>query len=126
VLDLDHFKEINDANGHAAGDAVLAEFARRLRAEIREVDFAFRQGGEEFVVLLPETTTPESRNFAERLLRRVATHEFGEEGNRVRVTISIGMASYPDERVSDGLSLLELADTHLYRAKTDGRNRFRD
>ena len=100
--------------------------ATLLRRELRSVDIVARYGGEEFVVLLPETTTPESRNFAERLLRRVATHEFGEEGNRVRVTISIGMASYPDERVSDALSLLQLADTHLYRAKTDGRNRFRD
>ena len=85
-----------------------------------------RYGGEEFVVLLPETTSTESRNFAERILRRVATHEFGESGRPVRVTISIGIASYPGERVTDGESLLRLADNHLYRAKSDGRNRFRD
>jgi two-component system cell cycle response regulator len=126
MIDLDHFKSVNDTYGHDAGDAVLKETAARFSRAVRRSDVLVRYGGEEFVVLLPETTTPESRNFAERLLRRVATHEFGEEGNRVRVTISIGMASYPDERVSDALSLLRLADTHLYRAKTDGRNRFRD
>jgi two-component system cell cycle response regulator len=126
MIDIDNFKQINDTHGLLVGDTVLKQLATLLRRELRSVDIVARYGGEEFVVLLPETTTPESRNFAERLLRRVATHEFGEEGNRVRVTISIGMASYPDERVSDGLSLLELADTHLYRAKTDGRNRFRD
>jgi diguanylate cyclase (GGDEF)-like protein len=126
MIDIDNFKQINDTHGHLVGDTVLKQLATLLRRELRSVDIVARYGGEEFVVLLPETTTPESRNFAERLLRRVATHEFGEENNRVRVTISIGMASYPDERVSDGLSLLELADSHLYRAKTDGRNRFRD
>jgi diguanylate cyclase (GGDEF)-like protein len=108
------------------GDLVLVEIARRIRAVTREVDVAFRRGGEEFVVLLPETTSAESRNFAERLLRRVATHDFGEPGKPVRVTISDGIASYPDERVADGESLLRLADSHLYRAKSDGRNRFRD
>ena len=85
-----------------------------------------RYGGEEFVVMLPETTSAESRNFAERLLRHVATHDFGEAGQLVRVTISIGIASYPDESVTDGDSLLRLADSHLYRAKSDGRNRIRD
>jgi diguanylate cyclase (GGDEF)-like protein len=66
------------------------------------------------------------RNFAERILRRVSAHDFGEQGRPVKVTISAGISSYPDERVSDGESLLRLADTHLYRAKSDGRNRFRD
>ena len=63
ALDLDRFKEINDTYGHAAGDAVLAEFARRIRDEIREVDLAFRQGGEEFVVLLPETDATARRSW---------------------------------------------------------------
>jgi diguanylate cyclase (GGDEF)-like protein len=108
------------------GDRVLKQIANLLKREQRSVDIVARYGGEEFVVLLPETTSAESRNFAERILRRVATHDFGEPGNPVRVTISIGIASYPDERVSDGESLLRLADTHLYRAKSDGRNRFRD
>jgi two-component system cell cycle response regulator len=126
MVDIDNFKQINDTYGHLVGDRVLKQLASLLKREQRSVDIVARYGGEEFVVLLPETTSTESRNFAERILRRVATHDFGESGNPVRVTISIGIATFPDERVSDGESLLRLADTHLYRAKTDGRNRFRD
>jgi two-component system cell cycle response regulator len=126
MLDIDNFKQINDTHGHLVGDRVLKQLAALLKREQRSVDIVARYGGEEFVVLLPETTSIESRNFAERILRRVATHDFGEPGQPVRVTISIGIASYPDERVTDGESLLRLADTHLYRAKSDGRNRFRD
>jgi two-component system cell cycle response regulator len=126
MVDIDNFKQINDTHGHLVGDRVLKQHANLLKREQRSVDIVARYGGEEFVVLLPETTAAESRNFAERILRRVATHDFGEQGRPVRVTISIGIASYPDERVTDGESLLRLADNHLYRAKTDGRNRFRD
>jgi two-component system cell cycle response regulator len=126
MIDIDNFKQINDTYGHLVGDRVLKQLAALLKREQRSVDIVARDGGEEFVVLLPETTSTESRNFAERILRRVATHDFGEPGNPVRVTISIGIATFPDERVTDGESLLRLADTHLYRAKTDGRNRFRD
>jgi two-component system cell cycle response regulator len=126
MVDIDNFKQINDTHGHLVGDRVLKQLSALLKREQRSVDIVARYGGEEFVVLLPETTNTESRNFAERILRRVATHDFGESGQPVRVTISIGIASFPDERVSDGESLLQLADTHLYRAKSDGRNRFRD
>jgi len=126
MIDIDNFKHINDTHGHLVGDRVLKQLAALLKREQRSVDIVARYGGEEFVVLLPETTSTESRNFAERILRRVATHDFGEPAHPVRVTISIGIASYPDERVTDGESLLRLADTHLYRAKSDGRNRFRD
>ena len=126
MIDIDNFKQINDTHGHLVGDRVLKQLANLLKREQRSVDIVARYGGEEFVVLLPETTSAESRNFAERILRRVATHDFGESGKPVRVTISIGIASYPGERVTDGESLLRLADNHLYRAKSDGRNRFRD
>jgi diguanylate cyclase (GGDEF)-like protein len=126
MIDIDNFKQINDTHGHLVGDRVLKQLANLLKREQRSVDIVARYGGEEFVVLLPETTAAESRNFAERILRRVATHDFGETGKPVRVTISVGIASYPDERVTDGESLLRLADNHLYRAKNDGRNRFRD
>ena len=108
------------------GDQILRQIAALLKREQRSPDAVARYGGEEFVVLLPETTLVESRSFAERVLRRVAEFDFGESSRPVRVTISIGLASYPDERVTDGDSLLRLADTHLYRAKTEGRNRFRD
>jgi two-component system, cell cycle response regulator len=126
MVDIDNFKQINDSYGHLVGDRVLKQLANLLKREQRSVDIVARYGGEEFVVLLPETTNTESRNFAERILRRVSAHDFGEPGNPVRVTISIGIASYPDERVSDGDSLLTLADTHMYRAKSEGKNRFRD
>ncbi len=126
MIDIDNFKQINDTHGHLVGDRVLKQLANLLKREQRSVDIVARYGGEEFVALLPETTSTESRNFAERILRRVATYDFGETGRPVRVTISIGIASYPDERVTDGESLLRLADSHLYRAKSDGRNRFRD
>ena len=126
MIDIDNFKQINDTHGHLVGDRVLKQLANLLKREQRSVDIVARYGGEEFVVLLPETTSAESRNFAERILRRVAGYDFGESGKPVRVTISIGIASYPGERVTDGESLLRLADNHLYRAKSDGRNRFRD
>ncbi|GAA2610204.1 hypothetical protein GCM10010399_46250 [Dactylosporangium fulvum] len=131
ALDLDRFKEVNDTYGHAAGDAVLAEFARRLRAEIREVDFAFRQGGEEFVVLLPETDASGAAVLAERLgeaVRRspviVVSSTVGQPPRRIPVTVSIGIAVYPDHG-STGQAVLEAADDALYAAKAGGRDTFR-
>jgi two-component system cell cycle response regulator len=132
ALDLDRFKDINDTYGHAAGDAVLAEFARRLRAEIREVDFAFRQGGEEFVVLLPETDAPGGVVVAERLsaaVRRapviVVSSISAEDSPRlVPVTVSIGVAVFPDHGTT-GAAVLEAADDALYAAKASGRDQHR-
>jgi two-component system cell cycle response regulator len=126
MVDIDNFKQINDTYGHLAGDRILKQLATLLKRELRSPDTVARYGGEEFVVLLPETTTTESRNFAERVLKRVAGYDFGEPGRPVRVTISIGLAAYPNEKVTDGESLLRLADHNLYRAKSDGRNRVRD
>ena len=102
ALDLDRFKEINDTYGHLAGDAVLEEFARRIRGEIREVDCAFRSGGEEFVVLLPETDARGGAVVAERLgaavrgARRSRWTVGGQTPVRIPVTVSIGVAVYPD------------------------------
>ncbi|MGH7702654.1 MAG: diguanylate cyclase [Gemmatimonadales bacterium] len=126
MIDIDNFKLINDTHGHLVGDSVLRQLAGILRREQRAVDVVARYGGEEFVVLLPETASSGARIFAERILRRVSTHDFGESGHPVHVTISIGIAAFPDDRVSDGESLLKLADANLYKAKLDGRNRFRD
>jgi diguanylate cyclase (GGDEF)-like protein len=130
VLDLDHFKDINDTHGHAAGDAVLAEFARRLRAEIREVDFAFRQGGEEFVILLPETDTTGGTVVAQRLgtaVRRapviVVSSGLAGEPKQIPVTVSIGIAVFP-EHGATGPAVLEAADEALYAAKAAGRDTF--
>jgi two-component system cell cycle response regulator len=126
MLDIDNFKQINDQFGHLIGDRVLRQLANLLRREQRAVDIVARYGGEEFVVLLPETGPTGARIFAERILRRVAQHDFGESGRPVHVTISIGIATYPDERARDADALLKLSDANLYKAKADGRNRFRD
>ena len=126
MIDIDNFKLVNDTFGHLTGDSVLRQLAGLLRREQRAVDIVARYGGEEFVVLLPETAPAGARVFADRVLGRVSGHEFGELGRSVRATISIGIASYPDDRVTDGESLLRLADANLYKAKVDGRNRYRD
>ncbi|MEV8513225.1 diguanylate cyclase [Dactylosporangium sp. NPDC051484] len=131
VLDLDHFKEVNDTHGHPAGDAVLAEVARRLRAEIREVDFAFRQGGEEFVVLLPETDASGAAVLAERLgtaVRRASvlavSSSAGQPPRRIPITVSIGIAVFPHHGTT-GQAVLEAADDALYAAKAGGRDTYR-
>ncbi|WP_328340345.1 sensor domain-containing diguanylate cyclase [Micromonospora sp. NBC_00421] len=129
VLDLDRFKIVNDSYGHAAGDAVLVEFARRVRAEIREVDLAFRQGGEEFVVLLPETDAPGAATVAERLgaaVRDTPVVVTGHAGTptTITVSVSIGIAVYPDH-ASTGAEVLDAADEALYAAKGAGRDGYR-
>ncbi|MFJ8582737.1 diguanylate cyclase [Micromonospora sp. NPDC093277] len=125
ALDLDRFKEVNDTWGHAAGDAVLVEFARRVRGEIREVDLAFRHGGEEFVVLLPETDARGAAIVAERLGAVVRDHPVPVDGHgealRVPVTVSIGIAVYPDHAAT-GQQVLDAADDALYAAKSAGRD----
>jgi diguanylate cyclase (GGDEF)-like protein len=127
ALDLDRFKEVNDTWGHAAGDAVLVEFARRVRGEIREVDLAFRRGGEEFVVLLPETDARGAAIVAERLgaaTRETPVPVESGGGARIRVTVSVGIAVYPDH-ASTGQQVLDAADDALYAAKAAGRDTWR-
>jgi two-component system, cell cycle response regulator len=126
MIDVDNFKQVNDVHGHMVGDSVLRQLGGILRREQRTVDIVARYGGEEFVVLLPETATSGARIFAERVLRKVAGQNFGDANRAVHCTISIGISCYPDERVADGESLLKLADQNLYKAKLDGRNRYRD
>jgi diguanylate cyclase (GGDEF)-like protein len=131
ALDLDRFKEVNDTYGHAAGDAVLAEFARRIRAEVREVDLAFRQGGEEFVVLLPETDARGAATVAERLGAAIRDTPIRIEPSpgstvatarsRISVSVSIGIAVYPDHATT-GQQVLDAADDALYAAKAAGRD----
>ncbi|BCJ66242.1 diguanylate cyclase [Polymorphospora rubra] len=130
ALDLDRFKHVNDTHGHAAGDTVLAEFARRLRAEIREVDLAFRQGGEEFAVLLPETDAAGGVIVAQRLAAAVRDvpipiePHLGAAPTSIPVTVSIGIAVYPDHGAT-GDQVLDAADEALYAAKAAGRDTHR-
>ena len=126
MIDIDHFKATNDTFGHHAGDRILVQFAELLRREQRAVDAVGRYGGEEFVVLLPETGSAGARLFAERMLRRVQSATFGDPAAPIPTTVSLGLATFPDERASDAAALLQLADKNLLRAKSDGRNRYRD
>ncbi len=123
VLDIDFFKTINDSYGHDAGDDVLREFAIRIKKSIRGIDLACRYGGEEFVVVMPETDMAVATMVAERLRRRIATEPFPiqQDGRLIEVTISIGLAALG--RDDSAASVLKRADQALYRAKRDGRNR---
>jgi diguanylate cyclase (GGDEF)-like protein/PAS domain S-box-containing protein len=122
MCDLDHFKEINDRFGHAAGDVVLRHFSTLLRDELRKVDVAGRVGGEEFAVLLPESDQAAAMVFAERLRKKVAETSVCIEGEPVFITVSIGIAAMlvADETADQGLLR---ADKALYLAKAAGRNR---
>jgi two-component system cell cycle response regulator len=124
LIDIDDFKRVNDTFGHPVGDAVLVELARIFTREQRTVDLVARYGGEEFVIMLPETGVAGASNFAERLLTKVAAHEFGAPPQAVRVTISVGIATYPDGRATDPTQFVAQADAKLYQAKRDGRNRY--
>jgi two-component system cell cycle response regulator len=124
VLDVDHFKPINDTNGHLAGDSVLRQLGGLLDDAVRKVDIVARYGGEEFVMLLPETTPDGAVMFAERLRERIAAKAFDVGIERpVYLTVSIGIASFPSPHVTTTDDLFARADEALYRAKSGGRNR---
>ena len=130
VADLDHFKQINDLYGHASGDAVLVEVARRLRENLRGVDLVARIGGEEFLIVMPATPLSEARIAASRLCRKIGGQGFKVPGatEPIHVTISIGVTigglrRTPDEATPvDANDLLDVADKALYAAKMQGRN----
>src|SRR5258705_468265 len=123
LADIDRFKQINDTRGHIAGDSVLRQVGELLRREARSVDIVARYGGEEFVVVMPETATQGAAIFAERVRLRVQNRDFADPGDDpVHVTISIGLASFSDDRVHTSDSFVSLADQALYRAKNEGRN----
>ena len=124
ALDLDRFKEVNDTYGHGGGDAVLTEFARRIRTVVREVDLAFRQGGEEFVVLLPETDAAGGVVVAERLGAAIREAPVVVDSLLVPISVSIGIAVYPDHATT-AQQVLDAADDALYAAKAAGRDTYR-
>lgn len=123
ILDLDHFKAVNDSLGHGAGDATLAEIAQLMRQTARGIDVLGRLGGEEFVAILPEVTADMAGSLAERLRASVAQHTFAVGGG-IHLTCSMGLASYPTHSTGRD-ELLELADRALYAAKRLGRNQYR-
>jgi two-component system cell cycle response regulator len=124
VIDIDYFKSVNDGHGHEAGDDVLRDFALRIKRSIRGIDLACRYGGEEFVIVMPETDMAVAAMVAERLRRRIAAEPFAiaQGARHIPVTISIGIAGLRG-RDDTAASLLKRADQALYRAKRDGRNR---
>lgn len=124
MLDLDHFKRVNDLYGHQAGDRVLQELAEILRHTAREIDKLGRYGGEEFLAILPDTDPVAAEIFAERVRDHVARHPFTVgRGEPLRLTVSCGMATYPQPGVYNPKMLVQRADQAMYAAKAAGRNR---
>lgn len=123
MLDVDHFKQVNDTHGHQVGDEALRVVAEAVRKTIRKTDIAGRYGGEEFLVLVTETSPDDARNLAQRLNDAIKSAPIPLPGNKtLSVTVSIGVSSRSPERKSPG-SLINSADEALYRAKESGRDR---
>lgn len=122
MLDLDRFKEVNDAYGHQTGDRVLESLAEILRHQARDTDHVARYGGEEFAIILPEASEKEAAAMAERIRQAVENHEFTVNPHRIKLTVSLGVASsFAEEETKD--DLIRKADHALYEAKRRGRNR---
>ncbi|MBX4887654.1 diguanylate cyclase [Rhizobium bangladeshense] len=122
MIDIDYFKKINDTWGHSVGDSVLSKVANTIRAAIRKTDIAARYGGEEIVILLPYTRRQDALNVAEKIRRQVEAGNIVVDGQEIKVTVSLGIAS-ADADAPDFQAALKDADTALYRAKAAGRNR---
>ncbi|MES2091375.1 MAG: GGDEF domain-containing protein, partial [Pseudomonadota bacterium] len=121
MIDVDHFKKVNDTHGHPAGDEVLATLGMLMRECVRNpTDLPVRLGGEEFAIVLPDASLQEAHVVCERLHQWLARHEFVAEGHRFGVTVSMGLAQGHGQSVE---ALMQQADRNLYRAKQDGRNR---
>ena len=119
--DIDHFKKVNDTWGHDAGDAVLKQVAAVIPASVRGSDIAVRHGGEEFAMLLPDTTTQVARQRADELRRALAVLDIRHGAGSIRITASFGVAEYTDHG-DDGMALMNAADEAMYAAKNAGRN----
>jgi two-component system cell cycle response regulator len=123
MIDLDHFKRINDELGHDVGDAVLREAARRVRGAVREIDVVARYGGDELLLILPTTPFSGALTVASRVWNDIRATPILAGSHELRVTPSIGVALYPSRDVTDAEALLRAADQALYQAKRDGRDR---
>jgi len=127
MFDLDYFKRVNDEHGHQAGDQMLIEVSTLVNEQLRDSDVLSRYGGEEFLIITPNTGPAEAAALAERLRARIEAHEFlkGQEGldaPALQTTVSIGLASFGEDSNTEEI-LISIADQNLYRAKADGRNR---
>jgi diguanylate cyclase (GGDEF)-like protein len=122
MCDIDHFKRVNDTYGHSAGDAVIQQVAAAVKKNLRSTDVAGRYGGEEFAVLLLDTTVDQAMFFAERLRKNVEAMAVEYNQQVLRVTVSIGVAEYHED-MGEYRDWLEAADKALYQSKAAGRNR---
>jgi len=122
VLDIDHFKAVNDTYGHQAGDTVLREIVKIIQQSIREIDTPARWGGEEFIILSPNTPKENAMTVGERIRRAVANHGFSGVRDR-QITVSIGIAGIPDPAMTTMEALIHASDLSMYEAKKGGRNR---
>ncbi|MET0118859.1 MAG: sensor domain-containing diguanylate cyclase [Sedimenticola sp.] len=122
MLDIDHFKEINDTHGHQVGDEILRDCSALLNELIRKTDYAGRYGGDEIIVVLPETSASQAVELAERLRKRIADERFTMvENEPLNITVSLGIATYPDNAMQQK-ELMRAADDAMYKAKESGRN----
>ena len=122
MLDIDRFKAVNDKYGHLFGDHVLKKLSEISGRSTRSADRIFRYGGEEFIVIMPETSREEAVSAAERLMEAVRSHTFECDGYETKITVSMGGSLFPDQS-EDKIELIRLADKALYRAKESGRDR---
>jgi len=123
ILDIDHFKQVNDTYGHQQGDSVLQKVALLLKKELRAYDTAARYGGEEFIAVLPDTTLEEAGCVADRVRSSIHASRFGGALSPLSLTVSIGVARFSSPGCTTVDSFIKLADDALYRAKVNGRNR---
>lgn len=120
-LDIDYFKMVNDGRGHLVGSRLLLELGKILRSQVRACDYAFRYGGDEFIVMLGNSNSESSKKVAERIRKAVESHTFSVEGHNLNLTVSIGLASYP-EHAQSATGLIQIADQAMYYGKRKSRN----
>jgi two-component system, cell cycle response regulator len=123
MLDIDHFKRVNDRYGHDAGDTVLREVSARIRKAVREIDVVTRYGGEEFLLVLPSTNFSGALSVADRVWRAIGGEPFQLGTNNERISVSLGVAVFPSRDIKTKDQLIKAADKALYQAKGDGRDR---
>src|SRR6185437_8993666 len=120
-LDIDYFKMVNDGRGHWVGSKLLIELSKVLRLQVRSCDYCFRYGGDEFIVLLSGSTAENSKKVAERIRKAVESTTFSVEGHNMNLTVSIGLAAFP-EHAQSASGLIQIADQAMYYGKKKSRN----